>query len=460
VAPVTAPAWLPTPSQHLLVVAIALLVYVVNARARRERRPPASAIAWVMGLALLPYLMLPLYLAFGQRKLSATRSAGGVAAGSGPDWSAALLAGFGIEPAAPARTRFHADGAQSETALRELIEGARQSLDVCTFLIGNDALGRGILSGLAARAREGVQVRLLYDGLGAWGAPRGALEELRSAGARIAVFRPLLALRANGPRNLRNHRKFVIADGSRLWAGGRNLATEYFGGDGEPPWLDLSFDLQGEVAAQALRQFGQDWHSATREHPTLPPPATAPQSAGRGDSLAQFLPSGPDQVEDNAQALLITAAFRARTRLLAVTPYFVPDGALQNALRLAARRGVQVTLVIPLVSNHRLADFVRARPLRELSDAGARVLLLPRMSHAKAVVVDDDLSLCGSINLDSRSLLLNYECAVVFHGGREAQWLAAWIEARAQESSPFIATPPGLLRDLAEGALLAVAFQV
>jgi cardiolipin synthase len=107
-----------------------------------------------------------------------------------------------------------------------------------------------------------------------------------------------------------------------------------------------------------------------------------------------------------------------------------------------------------------LADFARNRALRSLSQAGVNVHLLPYMSHAKAVVFDDTLGLSGSVNLDSRSLLLNYECAVVFYGSREIKWLAHWIEAVIPKATPFECRPPGLLRDLCEGLLLTVAYQL
>ncbi|MET0281908.1 MAG: phospholipase D-like domain-containing protein [Steroidobacteraceae bacterium] len=454
--------WLPTPSEHFLISTLALIVYLVNARARRERRAPAAAIAWVMGLALLPYLMLPLYLIFGQRKLPLPppRPAAGRQPIATDHWAPALLESLGLPPPAAAPVRFHTDGAQAAAALWEMMDGARDTLDVCTFLIGSDAFGRAVLARLAQRAQAGVRVRLMYDGLSAWHAPRPALRELAAAGAQIAVFRPLFALGRAAPRNLRNHRKLVIADGERLWAGGRNFAAEYFQGTADsPPWLDLSFDLSGPVAADAAWQFAQDWATA---HAGSAPPrlCRVVPVCESGGAPAQFLPSGPDQPEDTAQLLLIDACFRATQRVLAITPYFVPDGALLAALRLAARRGVQVTLVLPARSNHPLADFVRQRPLRELAHAGATIRLLPVMSHAKAVVVDDTLALSGSINLDARSLLLNYEFALVFYGPQEIEWLAAWMTARAAEATPFTPEPPGLLRDIAEGALLAVAFQV
>jgi cardiolipin synthase len=121
---------------------------------------------------------------------------------------------------------------------------------------------------------------------------------------------------------------------------------------------------------------------------------------------------------------------------------------------------VQVTIAMPAVSNHRLADFVRARAMRDLARAGVSFRMLPFMAHAKAVVVDDELAMCGSINLDLRSLLLNHEAAVVFYGAAEIEWLAEWIETTASAGEPYRARRPGLMRDLAEGLLLTVAFQL
>ena len=138
----------------------------------------------------------------------------------------------------------------------------------------------------------------------------------------------------------------------------------------------------------------------------------------------------------------------------------MPGDGLRDALRLAARRGVQVTIAIPQVSNHHLADFVRSRAMRDLARAGVTFRMLPFMVHAKAVVVDEDLALCGSINLDGRSLLLNHESAVVFYDPKEIDWLAHWIETTASAGETFRARRPGLVRDLAEGLLLTIAFQV
>ena len=457
-------SWLPSPSQHFLIGALAVLAYVLTTRLRREQRAPATAIAWVMGLALLPYLVLPMYLMFGRRKLRPESLARAPDQVASSHWAAELIESFGLAAPSACSVRLHADGAAAQAALWQVIEGARTRIDICTFIIGDDAFGRDVIERLARRARDGIQVRVLLDGFGALTLPRRYLDTLRAAGGEVAVFRPIFSLRRNGPRNLRNHRKLTIADDGWLWSGGRNLAGEYFCGNAAypQPWRDLSFDLRGDVATAAARQFDQDWASVRgRNGRVIASVAFSAETlTPEARSLAQFLPSGPDQSEDTAQALLLDACFRARHRILAVTPYFVPGDSLRDALRLAARRGVQITIAMPARSNHRLADFVRMRAMRDLAPAGVVFRLLPFMAHAKAVVVDDELAMCGSINLDLRSLLVNHEAAVVFYGPAEIDWMAQWITTIAAAGEAYRARRPGLLRDIAEGLLLTIAFQL
>lgn len=469
-------AWIPRVTLHSLVIAISVLVYVLTTRVEHERRPPSIAIAWVLGMIAVPYLALPTYLMFGRRKLPRrVLPSSGVRAHC-EHWAEDLIESFGLAPSAPSSVSLHRDGDQSASALFTTMSSAIGRLDICTYILGNDSFGREAMQRMIAQARAGVQVRLLIDGVGAMQLPHSCFKHLNVAGIQTAIFSPLFARRTQGPRNLRNHRKMVIADGARLWAGGRNLAAEYFIGlKGAKPWRDLSFDLQGPVAAAAAGQFEADWVAAggrpAAAGPTTPITATSSgaTSSGAGPGAdatayaggrAQFLPSGPDQAEDTVHALLIDACFHARERLLVVTPYFVPDTGLETAMRLAAHRGVRIDLVVPAVSNHRLADFARNRALRALGTAGVNIHLLPYMIHAKAVVFDESLAISGSVNLDSRSLLLNYECAVVFYGAREIDWLADWIRALIPDAQPFDAQAPGLWRDIGEGLLLTVAYQL
>jgi cardiolipin synthase A/B len=454
--------WFPRVTVHSLAVALSVLIYVLTTRVEHERRPPSIAIAWVLGMIALPYLILPMYLLFGRRKLPRRilRSSG--VGSHRAHWAEDLIESFGLPPCAPAVVHLHHDGDESAASLFATMSIASSRLDICTYILGNDVFGRRAMQCMTECAQRGVQVRLLIDGVGAMQLPRSCFDRLHRAGVATAIFSPLFARKTQGPRNLRNHRKMVIADGTQLWAGGRNIAAEYFVDvGGVPAWRDLTFEVRGPVAAAAAGQFEADWVAAGGKPAGLAAAkyAAAGQSETEG-GRAQFLPSGPDQAEDTVHALLIDACYHARERILAVTPYFVPDAALETAMRLAARRGVRIDLCLPSVSNHRLADFVRNRALRALGNAGVNIHLLPYMSHAKGIVFDASLAISGSVNLDSRSLLLNYECAVVFYGAREIDWLSDWIRALIPEALAFDCRAPGLLRDLGEGLLLTVAYQL
>jgi len=461
---------------HAAIVAIGLVLYVAASRALPQRRDPSAAIAWVVALALLPYLAIPLYFMFGSRKLR-MRDATGPAlppvtandpAEAASLWARQLGWSMGLAPAASYEAlRIHADGSEAKRALLEGIAGARATLDVSTFILAIDPLGDEIAAALRARAEAGVKVRLLIDGIGAWLGGRLDVESLRRSGVDVVKFVPPFRSILRGRANLRNHRKMVLADAGWLWCGGRNFATEYFEGDPgkavsatstDPVWRDLTFDLRGPIAATACEQFEKDWAYATR---TVVADRCPPVDAMVGDgALAQLVPSGPEQVDDTVQTLILSGCFMARRRILAVTPYFIPDATLLMALTLAARRGISVDVVMPRRSNHRLADVARHRPLRSLAAAGARIWFAPQMLHAKVVVIDEQLALAGSANLDLRSLFLNYELMIAFYEPADVGRFAAWIERERAAAVRFEPTEPGLLRDLSEGLLLWLAFQL
>lgn len=457
---------------HGLVTVAGLAIYVIASRARNQRRHPSAAIAWVVSLALMPYLALPLYLLFGSRKVvrsAAVRDVPGLPLAARPSNPFAqrfqhLANALGLPPAASyQRLAIHQDGCEALAALRSVIASAGSTLDVCTFLLGRDTLGNQISQLLIEQARKGVRVRLLIDGIGVYLGGRPALSPLRRAGVQVALFVSPFRSALPGRTNLRNHRKMVIADGQRMWTGGRNLAAEYFVGDAalrtpKSPWIDLSFDFFGDLARQALQRFEQDWAFATQTR--LPALAAVSVPVVSDATGAQLIASGPDQAEDTLYSLLIASCFTARTRILLVTPYFVPDATLLMALTLAARRGVAVDLLLPRRSNHRLADMARPAALRDLSAAGANVWLADTMIHAKAVVIDNQLALAGSANLDERSLFLNYELMIAFFAPAAVHRFAQWIERQRADAALYRAARPGVLREFSEGLIRWLAFQL
>ena len=466
----TLPHWL---TLHGLVTVAAVLIYIVSSHLMGQRRQPAAAIAWILFIVLLPYVALPAFLTFGSRKLARPRAPTQLElskARSTEAWAIETIVALGQPaPAIYSDLNVHLDGLQARDALLDVIDAAESSIDLCTFIMGRDKLADTVIEALCKKAEQGIRVRLLLDGLGRLMTRRPDLKRLVAAGGECTLFVPPLHSPLKGRANLRDHRKLLVADADlatgQLWCGGRNLASEYFdGAPGKPPWRDLSFDLRGPLIRQASDLFERDWAFANGQSvgtpvlrlPMKPPSPESPcPSAG-----AQLVASGPDQADDTIYALMVTAAYRARTRIALATPYFVPETALLMALCLAARRGVVVDLLLPAQSNHRLSDLARERSLRSLAQAGGRVWLAPNMMHAKMTVIDDTLALAGTANLDTRSLFLNYEVMCAFHKAADVKRFAGWFDLERQTARPYVATPPGLIRDVAEGMLLWLGFQL
>jgi len=453
---------IPWVSWHTAAVVAGLLLYVVATQGLHQRRPPTAAIAWVILIALLPYVGVPLFLLFGSRKRSRASAPAPcddpARAQPAADSLVALARALHLPPAADhGPVSLHTDGATALRALLEVVDSARAHLHICTYLIGNDAVGAALVERVRARVAAGVTVRILVDGVGglrSWPMVR----RLRAVGAQAQWFVPPLHRPLHGRTNLRNHRKLVVADGARLWTGGRNLAAEYFEGNATAPaWIDLSIDTSGPLAGEIDAVFRSDWAFATGELLATEPAADI--AAPRAD-LAQAVPSGPDYADDTLQAVLLLACYRAQTSIAIATPYFVPDESLLQALCLAARRGVQVRLLLPARSNHRLADLARGRSLQQAAAAGVQIQLLTGMLHAKLVIVDTSWLLLGSANFDSRSLFLNYELMIAFRERVMVASMLNWFDTHGAAAHPWTAPAPGMLRNFGDGLLLWLAFQM
>jgi cardiolipin synthase len=399
---------------HLASVVGFVLAAVFAIKVIRDRKPPASAMAWLLAIALVPWLGVPLYLAIGGRKLARrTREKPGLArevgevAASDPLSRVLVGAGAGLPIAGNALT-WHADGEEAYARIAAAIDGAQRTIRIATFVLGDDPVGRDLVARLCARAKAGVEVIVLIDGLLARVA-RDLPRELRAAGARTAIFLPLVKLPWRGRTNLRNHRKITIVDGELAILGGRNLAEEYLGPTPRADrWRDLSFEVRGPAVARVDEIFRADWRYATRDDLA---PLTAPAPAG--DETIDVVPSGPDMPADPVYELLLQALFTAERRAWITTPYLAPDQALERAIELAVRRGVDVRVLVPAKSNHAIADMVTRGVLASFARTGVKPLrYAPGMVHAKLVIVDD-IAIAGSANFDMRSLFLDFELCVV-----------------------------------------------
>lgn len=439
---------------HLLSIVGLVLGLVVIAHVLAERRAPQSTLAWVLAIVLIPYLGVPLYLVFGGRKLK--RDAGrkeqlyeGGARRALPAASgvAAMLTASGAPAPRPGnRVQLLPSGEEAYRATLDLIDGARRTIRLSTLILANDEVGQAIVSRLIAKAQAGIEVRLLIDALFRFRAPRRLLASLRKAGARVAWFMPVWHLPFRGHANLRLHRKVLLADGVTAVLGGMNLAREYMGPTPlEGRWRDLGIRVEGPAVADVEEVFRADWRFAAGE--SL---AASPQPAPAGSSVIQVVGSGPDAPTDLLYDAFLSSVFEARRRLWIATPYFVPDDALTRALVLAVKRGVDVCVLLPERSNHLSADLAGATYLRQLADAGARVARFRGgMMHAKVLISDDAVGVIGSANFDMRSLLLDYEIALLLSSREEIDALVRWYESTLAGCGEL--APAGRARVLVEG---------
>ncbi len=450
---------------HLLSILGLVLGLVLVAKILKEQRAPASTLSWLVVIVLAPYVGVPLYLVFGGRKVR--RLAAGkrtlALATTSITWredespiQRVLRSARMPDTTNDTHIRLLVTGEASYAALIELIRTARESIQISSFILGDDETGRLVLDALEKKAASGVRVQLLLDGLFALRSRRRRMRSLQRAGGEIAYFMPMLHLPFRGHANLRNHRKIVVVDGHRGMVGGMNIAREYMGPTPlSDRWHDLSMSIDGSAAFDLAAVFIADWTFATGEDATAPKPRRA--VGARDGSAIQVVASGPDVPSDAFYDGLLTALFEARKRIWIATPYFVPDETLARALVLAARRGVDVRILVPARSNHWVADIVAGSYLRRLRDAGARLCLhRGAMMHAKVCVIDSDVATVGSANMDIRSLFLDYEIALFLYSRADVDRLADWYEETLAECDADFPAPTAarvLLEDV--GRLLA-----
>jgi len=452
---------------HLATVVGFLLGTLLIAHLIRQRRPPTDSITWLLAIVLIPYIGLPLFLVLGGRKLRTMarrkRSIELAPARSGSDAPGPLerlWLAQGIPPATDGnRLSLQSSGEESYAALMALIAAAGRTIHISMYLLQPDATGRAVLALLAARAATGVKVRLLLDGVGSRRIRRRTLASLVRAGGAVAFFMPIWRRPFRRRANLRNHRKYAIADDRLVLAGGANVGDEYLGPQARADrWHDLTFTLEGPAVASYAEVFRADWGFASREW-IRPGPAPQPDPSAKAAARVQVVPSGPDVPGDPLPDALLTLAVSARWRMWIVTPYFVPDDALCRALSLAAHRGVDVRVLVPQRSDHWVADLAGRSYLREIRNAGGTILQFPAMLHAKAVLIDDQVAILGSANVDMRSLLLNYEAGLFVYSAAEIETVERWMERLAQQARPGLRRP-GTLGELGEGLARLVAPQL
>ncbi len=438
--------------QHLLTIGGFLLAVFLIARLMSEKRQPGNTMAWLLVIVLIPYVGVPLYLIFGGRKLrrlvarksrlAPQQLAGGPAAAAADPVALALVPAGAGPPVGGNTVRLLTRGDEAYAELVRQIRGARHTIHLMTFILGHDEVGRGIVDLLALRAREGVKVRLLLDAVGCLFTSRGFVDPVRRAGGEVHRFMPVLPLQRRWSANLRNHRKIAVFDHRVAIFGGHNLAKEYMGPTPlKKLWRDFGAVIEGPAVQPLNDIFVADWCYASGQTPAGLHGRRGPREAAPpGSCELQVVASGPDVAGDPLYEGILSYLQEAKQRIWIITPYFIPDEVLFRSLMIKARTGREVIIVIPAKSNHRIADFARRYYLRELQQAGARVLLYQGgMMHSKGMIVDDRVGLLGSANFDLRSLFVNFEVGVFVYTAPEVRAMCAWAEDLMTKSTPMTA---------------------
>lgn len=319
---------------------------------------------------------------------------------------------------------YYFDGQTAFPPMLEAIAAARDHVHIEFFIFHADSIGREFLNLLAQKARQGVEVRFLYDAIGSRGLGARALAELQMAGGKVSQFLPINLLRRRFQINMRNHRKILIIDGDVAFTGGLNIGDEYRGLN--PVfgyWRDAHLRVRGPAVGDLQRVFAEDWDFAAHERLT-DDPAKAPRyflakEAG-GNVPVQIIDSGPDRDLKGIREIYFAAILKARKRVWIASPYFVPDAGLLDAIRLAGYLGVDVRLLNQLHPDHWLPHYSARYYWGEVLPAGVKIYQYARgMMHSKMILVDGEWATIGTANLDNRSLHLNFEVNCLIYSAQE-----------------------------------------
>ncbi|MCL2012034.1 MAG: cardiolipin synthase [Cystobacterineae bacterium] len=417
-----------------------LVVWIVM-----QKRSPVATLAWIFGLALLPVLGFAIYYLFGPRRISKTRmqrlrARNWIA--EALDMRAASTSGHyaNIPPpllplarlgtlvaempvAACSQIKLLIDGAQTFEALLAAISEAKHHIHLEYYIFHPDTVGLAFIEALTERARAGVKVRLLLDAMGSSRMRRRHLRPLRKAGAEVAFFHKVRLFSFKPRMNFRTHRKLVVVDGHTGFLGGINIMQEADERVCTKAYRDTHVQLVGSAVRWLQTVFLEDWNYATGNIPLEA--EYFPSHSQMQPHCVQIVPSGPDLRFKAIRDVYFSAISTAKNRVWISTPYFVPDEAMLTTLMNAALRGIDVRILVPKRSDSWVVTLASRSYYNELLLAGVRLFeYLPRLLHAKTLLVDETLSVIGTANMDVRSFELNFEISGIFYDEGMAQSLA------------------------------------
>jgi len=339
------------------------------------------------------------------------------------------------------------DGPTTYRAMYAAIGQARDHINMETYIIEDDEIGRGFAELFVRKQRSGVQVNLLYDSVGSINTPKEFFQALATAGVNVLEFNPVNPLIAHEgwQVNRRDHRKLLIVDGQIAFVGGINISSVYSSGSfrrphpvkASQPWRDTHLRMAGPVVADFQKLFFATWNQ--QKGAPLAPRNYYPKLDAMGDEVVRAIGSSPEEPYSQIYVTLLSALNSAKTEILLTNAYFVPDPNLLAALKEAVQRGVDVRLLLPDQTDSKLVFHASRSYYEELLTAGIRIhehhgALL----HAKTALIDGVWSTVGSTNLDWRSFLYNQEIDAVILGQNFGSRMRAMFENDLESSRPVL----------------------
>jgi cardiolipin synthase len=311
------------------------------------------------------------------------------------------------------RVEIFTNGSQFYPAIRDAILGAEHSVNVEAYIFQPGDAADMLVEAMIARARAGVEVRVVLDAIGSSYLRNSAARRLAANGCRVAFYQPVTWYRLHRLNN-RTHRELVVVDGRIAFTGGAGVADWWYKPVHGPTWRDTMARIEGPVAAAIQGTFAENWLEACGE--ILTGPRHWPSLEPAGNAGAMLVKSSPSDRATVSRVVFQMLIEGAVSGIDISTPYFLPDKAFRRALVRAAQRGVQVRVIVPgLHTDQRWVRLASRRMYRELLDGGVRIFeYRPAMTHVKAVMVDGVWAMIGTTNIDNRSFEHNDEVNVAF----------------------------------------------
>lgn len=435
----------------ILTVLYAVIIVTTICLIILQKRDPVKSLAWITVIALLPIAGFVLYIMFGRnhrkekifnlkeikdleqfeqlskKQLEAIQNPDIMMRQSisdNRDIITLLLNNNKSLLTIKNRITVLNNGQETFPAIINALKEARSSIHLEYYIFENDNIGKEISRILMDKAREGVEVRFIYDDVGSWGLRSSLIRRMKKAGVEVGCFMPVVFPWLTSRVNYRNHRKIIVIDGKTGFTGGINIAERYLRSGKKGLWRDTHLQLEGESVSMLQAVFATDWYfvSGRKKLPTLD--KYFPKTRITEEVPVQIASSGPDSDWASIMQAFFAAITRAQKHIYISSPYFLPNQAILTALKVAALSGIDVRVMIPSRSDSKIVYWATRSYISELIEAGIKVYLYCKgFNHSKVITIDSTFSSVGTANMDIRSFEDNFEVSAIMYDRKIAQEL-------------------------------------